>query len=177
MLTAEIRAALERLSSERRRVHVPFLLPDRNELDAARGNSWSTTRGYRQNEYNILKKKTQNDLAAVFQAARLPPVYGRVIVACRWLEADKRRDPDNIASGAKKILMDALGPGRAGARGWYGARVLHCDGWHCIAGYLDVFDVAPQGGVGVDVVIAPLQLEIPDALRPVVGRALAVDIR
>ena len=109
-------------------------------------------------------------IALLAQAAHLTPAHGPLIVGCKWTEADRRRDPDNIVSGGRKLILDAIGPGRRGGRGWHGAGVIHCDGWHCIALLVDVFEI---GKPGVEVVIAEVQLTLPLLER----REVAIDLR
>lgn len=150
MISVEARALRARLSDEPRRLRLPWRLPGRNELDAA-----SRTSAYR---YNAIKRREQNSIAAVAQSAKLQPARGRLIIGCTWFERDRRRDPDNIVSGGRKLILDALGPGRTGPLGWHGAGLIHCDGWHCCGVFFDVFEI---GEPGVEVVIAEVQLELP----------------
>lgn len=162
MISAEARALLAKLADEPRRLRIPWRLPARNELDALSRSS--------PHAYNVRKKREQNDLALCAQSARLTPAVGSLIIACIWYEADRRRDPDNIVSGGRKLLLDALGPGRKGPAGWHGAKVIHCDGWHCVSMLADVFEI---GKPGVEVVIAEVQLQLPLVER----RDVAIDLR
>lgn len=163
MISTEARALLNRLRDEPRRLKIPWRLPGRNELD-------SLSR-FSPHRYNSTKKREQDSIALAAQSAKLQPAVGPLIVGCIWYETDRRRDPDNIVSGGRKLLLDALGPGRAGRCGWHGARVMHCDGWHCVSMLVDVFEV--RKNPGVEVVIAEVQLTLPLLER----RDVAIDLR
>jgi hypothetical protein len=158
VIAAEVRALLDRLDAEPRRLLLPFGLPGRNELDAA-----SRVGPY---AYSTLKRTRQNDVLMFANGCRSkwPPLASRALVATIWREPDRRRDPDNIVSGGRKLILDAIGPGRKGPRGWPGACLIHCDGWHCIHGFVDVIEHAPKRP-GIEVVLAEWgQLPLP-ALR------------
>jgi hypothetical protein len=162
VISTEARALLARLAHEPRRLRVPWRLPGRNELDALSRRS--------PHAYNVKKRQEQNSIALCAQSARLTPARGSLIIGCIWYEPDRRRDPDNIVSGGRKLLLDALGPGRGGPCGWHGSKVIHCDGWHCISMLADVFEI---GKPGVEVVIAEVQLTLPLLER----RDVAIDLR
>ena len=168
MISPEVRALFARLHDEPRRIVFPGLLPSRNELDAAQRKTIRVD-GYPRNLYVHLKRLHQNTLQLWAQRYRFEPARGKVIVACNWREETRHRDPDNIISGGRKLLLDAIGPGRKGEKGWTGAGLMHCDGWHCIAGFVDVVTLAPDAP-GVEVVVAEVQLELPlsRAVRDVV---------
>ncbi len=158
------RAIVARLRDEPRRLQIPWRLPGRNDLDALSRRS--------PHAYNVTKKRQQNDIALHANRAKLQPARGPLIVGCIWYEVDRRRDPDNIVSGGRKLILDALGPGRGGPCGWHGSKVIHCDGWHCIAMLADVFEVRKTPGV--EVVIAEVQLELPLVSE---RRTVAIDLR
>lgn len=42
------------------------------------------------------------------EAAKIKPVRGRVKVTIRCYEPNRRRDDDNVTSGASKVILDAL---------------------------------------------------------------------
>lgn len=163
MISTEARALLVRLADEPRRLRIPWRLPGRNELDALSRRS--------PHVYNVTKKREQNNIALHANRAKLQPAVGSLIIGCIWYEADRRRDPDNIVSGGRKLLLDALGPGRGGPRGWHGSKLIHCDGWHCISMLADVFEI---GKPGVEVVIAEVQLSLPAMTE---RRDVAIDLR
>lgn len=151
ILPVNVGLILPPLRAEGQSGFFPFLLPSFNELEKARGASWSTGRA-RQNQYNVLKRKFQDDVV-MFARRQFRPVPGPVVVIVEWREPTNYRDPDGIASGGKKILLDGLGPSRKGAKGWNGAEILHCDGRHCVCGFVDVVRTDPQRP-GVVVTIA-----------------------
>lgn len=167
MISAAVRALLESLKHEPRQIAFAGTLPDRNELDNLLKASPAA--------YTAEKLRHQSNLIAMARrfARTWPPAPpGRVLIACEWREANARRDPDNIISGGRKLLLDALGPGRRrGDRGWQGAGLIHCDGRHCIAGFVDVIVSRPDIA-GVAVIVAPVQLELPIGARETV-----VDLR
>lgn len=119
------------------RLFVPGPLPGLNELIAAakrRGpNCW--------NGYAVLKRRWGETLAAAMAAAR-PPRVSRAWLGFRWVEATRRRDPDNLAAGGRKLLLDALV--RAG--------ILPNDGWRGVVGWTDRFAVDPRRP-GVELVL------------------------
>lgn len=111
------------------------LLPSLNDLLGAAVRP----RG-RSNAYNTLKQRWTRDLVVLIKQARLRPVT-RVTVVFTWCEPTKRRDPDNLAAGGRKLLLDAL----------VAAKVLPNDGWAQIEGWRDVFTVSPlKPGVWVE---------------------------
>lgn len=58
-----------------------------------------------------------------------PQIGERVRVVCVWCERTRHRDPDGVASGGRKILLDGIV--KAGR--------LKNDGAECIAGFTDSF--------------------------------------
>lgn len=124
-----------------RRLWLPFTLPSFNELEAARGAQVQLGYGRRANGYDALKKHYQGRAVLFFRRSLPLPPGVRVVIACRWVEANRKRDPDGVAAGGQKIAIDALGPPRGGPRGWPGAAIIHCDGWHCVAGLVHAFAV------------------------------------
>lgn len=127
-----------------RRLWLPFTLPSFNDLEAARGSIVPVRGrpGAMWNGYNALKRQHQNNVV-LFARKLAPVVDARVVILCRWVEKAQRRDRDGVASGGRKIIHDALARGRGGAKGWSGAGIIHCDGAHCVAGQVDLYDVDP----------------------------------
>src|SRR6185437_9648619 len=177
MIEREARALLERRQTEPRRIRLPFGLPGRNELDAA-GRAVRRVDGRWFSGYDVLKRKAHEDVILCANRCPAPPARGPVWVVTRWRERDRRRDPDNIVSGGRKLILDALGPGRRGLRGWKGAGLLHCDGWHCVAAFVDVFEI---GEPAVEVILPEVQLSlfaVLPAAETVPGRVeLRADLR
>lgn len=68
------------------------------------------TRANRGKDYHAgarMKKQTENMIIVFIRAARLLPVQTRVRIRYRWIDANRKRDLDNIAF-AKKFVQDAL---------------------------------------------------------------------
>jgi hypothetical protein len=120
------------------RLWVPGPLPGINEIvEAAKGAGGTGTR------YSSLKARWTNDIALLAKVAHIPHME-RVHLTFLWWERDRRRDPDNICGGGRKLVLDGLV--RAG--------VIAKDGWKQLAGpdagWVDSFDV---GRPGVEVLI------------------------
>jgi len=138
---------------------IPFALPTLNELEAARGKIAAGSRAgdsTRWNQYNETKRRLQADVVSHIIAQRvpkLPPPEIPYRLQFTWTCADRRSDPDNIAAGGRKILLDAMARLRVtrGAFRTVSAGIIHCDGWHCIGWWQDFFDVGPPSRVGVEV--------------------------
>lgn len=138
---------------------LPFALPTLNELEAARGKiaaARDTGDRTRWNAYNELKRRTQSDIVVHVLRQKIPkvPPNQRVRLNFLWCAADRRHDPDNIAAGGRKLILDAITQLRPAV---VSAGILHCDGWHCIAGFRDLFATALTGQVGVRVEIEAAQ--------------------
>lgn len=114
---------------------IPGQLPGMNDLIAAAKGFGG--KGY---GYSKLKRQWNDTVCLLAKAARLPLV-ARARFAFRWLEKDRRRDPDNVAAGGRKLILDGL----------VSAGVLANDGWAQVAGWTDSFDLA--GAPGVEVTI------------------------
>lgn len=121
---------------------IPGPLPGMNELIKAAKSG----RG-KGNAYARIKAAWTSTVWAEAKAQRLPKFPGRVVLAFRWLEADKRRDPDNVAAGGRKLVLDGL----------VAAGVLKGDGWRYVQSWMDSFDVhtsVPMArGAGVAITI------------------------
>lgn len=102
-------------------------LPGLNEIiDASRAN-------YRLG--NALKQQAQNAVMwHIRQQLRGVRFEKPVILRYRFYEPHRRRDKDNIASGAHKVIQDAL----------VKSGVLKNDGWKYVEGFEDRFDVDKQ---------------------------------
>lgn len=121
---------------------IPGKLPGLNDLIAAAKGT-----GGRGIMYAKLKREWTSVVWAEAKRQRLPAFPGRVVMAFRWLEEDKRRDPDNVAAGGRKLINDGL----------VLAGVLKGDGWRFMQSWTDRFAVASSvpgaGGPGVEVTI------------------------
>ena len=116
---------------------VPGPLPGLNEIiDAAKGS------GGRGAGYARLKRDWTEAVWAYAKNQRLPAFPGRVVIEFRWFEKERRRDPDNVAAGGRKLVLDGL----------VKAGVLKGDGWKFVQSWTDRFDVAPdRPGVAVTI--------------------------
>lgn len=87
----------------------------------------------RGNKYNgaKLKKTAQRAVEYYIQAARLPRVRTPIRLVYTFFEKDRRRDKDNIAGFAHKVIQDAL----------VQQHIIDDDGWREIAGWTDAFAV------------------------------------
>lgn len=121
---------------------IPGPLPGLNELIASAKGSGGRGAGYAR-----LKKQWTETVWALAKEARLPKFPGHVRLDFRWLEQDRRRDPDNVAAGGRKLILDGL----------VMAGVIRGDGWSCVDGWWDEFDLASAvplaRGPGVQVTI------------------------
>lgn len=103
-------------------------LPSLNELiDAAKGHGG---RGY---GYSKLKREWGTLVWGLAKAARLKPVASAVLTF-EWRERDRRRDPDNVSSAGRKLILDGL----------VKAGVLSGDGWTGVRAFSDVWLVDPH---------------------------------
>lgn len=101
---------------------IPGRLPGLNEYTAAcRANPHVGAK---------MKRDAEATVTACILAARVPRVGSPYRVHLRWIEASRRRDPDNVRFGVKFIL-DAL----------VAANVVDSDGWKHVGGINDVFEV------------------------------------
>ena len=82
-------------------------MPSLNELIHA---AMKQKRGY--SPYNKMKKEMQEIvITGINESSQLPclkPVFTRVHIIFTYYEKNKRRDPDNIAAGAHKFILDAM---------------------------------------------------------------------
>lgn len=80
-----------------------------------------------------LKKDNERIVMDALRYQRVQPVYEPVYLRFMWVEPNKRRDKDNIAS-AHKYILDAL----------VKMGILENDGWKQILGFSDRFAVDPK---------------------------------
>jgi len=146
---------------------LPMTLPSFNDIEAA---ARQRSRSYA-NAYAEMKAELQSSIVGYIQRARLRPLLPGIVVGFDWYERDRRRDPIDIRP-ACKFVIDALcerdRPNDRQAR----AGIIHCDGWHCIRGVTDTFDVDAVGaGVEVTIYGRPRVRRVPPPGWPFEGRA------
>ena len=98
---------------------IPSELPALNEVIDKSKRHWS--------QY-AKEKKQWTRFVALLARLNLKPVEKQVSLSIRWVCKDKRRDPDNVASG-KKFIIDGLVAGG----------ILKNDGWKQISDFRDTF--------------------------------------
>jgi len=108
---------------------IPARLPGLNELIAAAKSGHG-----KGNAYARLKDNWTTTIAVLSSRARLQPMTGAVRLSFLWVEKDKRRDPDNVAGGGRKLILDGL----------VKAGVLTDDGVDEIRSWVDTFAVDKQ---------------------------------
>ena len=81
-------------------------------------------------KYNTIKKRWQKIIGWAVKRARLWPVTSAQF-SFHWIERNKRRDPDNIAAGGRKLILDAL----------VDLEILKNDGWKQVIAWEDRFTV------------------------------------
>ena len=121
------------------RFFVPGPLPGLNEvLASAKGYGG---RGF---GYAKLKRQWTQTIALHILAAGIKHV-DRARFEFRWVERDRKRDPDNVAAGGRKLCLDSL----------VLAKVLNNDGWGQVLGWTDSFEVGANPGVEVTIIPVP----------------------
>ena len=107
---------------------IPGPLPGLNELiDAAQSRARTWGRSRRQwNGYANLKKQQGETAYWQLLKQHMQPMR-RVRLTFVWQERNRFRDPDNIAAGGRKIILDAM----------VKAKILNDDGWRQIDGWSD----------------------------------------
>lgn len=118
-----------------------FWVPRRMSLNQAIAND-------RGNRFGAAKKlRAEKDEVSMLALSKLRAVKGRVFIEFLWVEPNRRRDPDNVSSQGRKIILDGLV--RAG--------IIEGDGWRTVAGFSDQFLVAGPGEMsGCHVILVPL---------------------
>lgn len=110
---------------------IPARLPGLNELIEQRARS--------PHLYRKTKERYGGIVALAARGAGLKPFVSPVAFAFHFMERDRRRDPDNIASAAMKICLDALQE----------LGVLPGDGWKWVTGISLTWGVSKTPGVVV----------------------------
>jgi hypothetical protein len=96
--------------------------------------------------YNATK---QNWVLAISAWARrhllIPPAFP-ITITFRWYEKARRRDPDNVCAGGRKLILDGL----------VTAGILPGDGPNVICGFTDEFVYQHGEGVAVFLILPDL---------------------
>jgi Holliday junction resolvase RusA-like endonuclease len=121
--------------------HIDGTLPGMNDIIAI-------TKQHRR-AYNDMKKTWDTVVWAYIKKAKLKPMSGYVAIHLTWIEADNKRDPDNIRAGIKFIL-DAL----------VTAKILSTDSSRQIYEIRDTFEVAHRESAGVFVTLTEVVVPI-----------------
>ena len=106
----------------RQKLIIPCELPALNEVIDKSKRHWA--------EY-AKQKKQWTRFIALLARLELQPVEKQVSLSITWVCKDKRKDPDNIVAGGRKIILDGL----------VSAGILRGDGWKQISGFTDTFAV------------------------------------
>ena len=87
----------------------------------------------RRNRYagNLMKRTAQKAIEWEIRAAKLKPIKSPVTIKYTFYEPNKRRDKDNIAGFAHKVIQDAL----------VTCGIIKDDGWDYIVGFEDRFEI------------------------------------
>lgn len=97
-------------------------LPNLNDYTkACRGNKFAGAK---------MKRAAEETIVWHIIEQRIVPFEGRVKLAFRWYEPNRKRDLDNICF-AKKFILDAL----------VSSGTIEADSWRCVVGFTDNFFV------------------------------------
>lgn len=103
---------------------IPGRLPGLNEYTSACRTSYQAGNKMKQESQDVVKWSIRQRIRGVHFTK---PVF----LMFTFYERDKRRDRDNVASYARKVIQDAL----------VSMGTIEDDGWDYITGYLDRFKV------------------------------------
>lgn len=106
------------------RLTIPGRLPGLNEYTSACRSSHMAGAAMKQESQDIV-------LWAIRSKMRQVHFEKPVFLLFTFYERDRRRDRDNVASYARKVIQDAL----------VKAGTLEDDGWDHVTGYLDAFKI------------------------------------
>lgn len=106
------------------RLTIPGRLPGLNEYTSACRSNWASGAKMKQDSQEIVEW-------AIYSKMRRVRFTKPVFMLFTFYERDKRRDRDNVASYARKVIQDAL----------VKCGTLEDDGWDYITGYMDSFEV------------------------------------
>jgi len=79
---------------------IPGTLPDLNAVLTAAKRHWS--------RYARQKKHFTHTVALLARTNRLQKVKNPVAIRFIWITKDQRKDPDNLAAGGTKVVLDGL---------------------------------------------------------------------
>ena len=109
---------------------IPMKLPSLNNyIDACRFNRYAGAK---------MKTKTEDEISMYLQT--LPHFERPIKIHFRWVEDNKRRDLDNIAS-AKKFILDAM----------VKTGVLTDDNRKCVVAFTDTFEYSTEAKVILEI--------------------------
>ena len=111
----------------RHRLTIPGRLPGLNEYTSACRSNHMAGAAMKQESQDIV-------LWAIRAKMRNVHFTKPVFLLFTFYERDRRRDRDNVASYARKVIQDAL----------VKAGTLEDDGWDYVTGYMDAFKVDNQ---------------------------------
>lgn len=113
------------------------VMPGLNEILAAAKSGHG-----RGNAYARMKADWTERIYFWAKSARMKPMPSPVRIGFLWVEKNRRRDPDNVAAGGRKLILDGL----------VKAGVLSDDGSHEIQSWTDTFAVSKdKPGVRVEI--------------------------
>ena len=109
-------------SKKKAKLVIPGKLPNLNEfINAAKENIYS---------YSNLKKKYQNTVSWYIKKQNIP-FFKQVVVKITYYRPNRMEDIDNISSGGKKVIMDAL----------VEMGTIKDDCWSVVRGFEESFEV------------------------------------
>lgn len=115
------------------KVVIPGQMPNLNDYLQAERTKFRTSNGRTNTKGNELKKQWMNYcIVYIRKALKGLQITKPVELYYRFFEPNKKRDLDNIASFAMKVIQDSL----------VLAKVLENDGWKQITGFSCAFDVS-----------------------------------
>jgi len=117
------------------RFFIPGQMPGLNEIiNEAKRMGWRAGRkGSRWSGYARMKRRWTNEVVLAVRKAKLKPVR-KAFLTFIWHEPNRKRDPDNVAAGGRKFILDGLvragilpDDTKAHVVGWED-RFLYCNG-------------------------------------------------
>lgn len=91
-------------------------------------------------KYTVMKKKCQEIIVAAIKEHKIKEIKGEYKCDFVWVEKNRRKDPDNIASGVK-FVFDAL----------VDSGVVENDTWRYNKGWTNTFIIGDTPGVKVSI--------------------------